>query len=207
MILFQVIFQIDRELNGKTGDRDSLGYPDTEKRVGRTTILLMKFKVFDISYQSKQKLRSKRRSEIIKTYANLDWVSKRFLCLTWWIINELVKVTPVFSPTIFCNKTHLACSAISWVVEKSDIWGSNSLPQGCLPRLSSAKDWGILNQGRLPKCRNMSEWKIKIIVEIQAEKLDSIRQTKKKYDNLDSTQASNIFGRKEGLLVVFTAVK
>ena len=82
MILFQVIFQIDRELNGKTGDRDSLGYPDTEKRVGRTTILLMKFKVFDISYQSKQKLRSKRRSEIIKTYANLDWVSKRFLCLT-----------------------------------------------------------------------------------------------------------------------------
>ena len=49
MLLFQVIFQIDRELNGKTGDRDSSGYPNTEKRVGSTTILLMKFKVFDIS--------------------------------------------------------------------------------------------------------------------------------------------------------------
>ena len=33
-------------------------------------------RVFDISSQSKQKLRSKRRSKIVKIYANLDRVSK-----------------------------------------------------------------------------------------------------------------------------------
>ena len=54
----------------------SLGYPNTEKRVEYTTRsgVMVKFeetpsRVFDISSQSKQKLRSKRRSKIVKIYA------------------------------------------------------------------------------------------------------------------------------------------
>ena len=46
---------------------------DTEKRVENTTrigIFLTKLEVFDISFQSKLKLRRKRRIEIIKIYAN-----------------------------------------------------------------------------------------------------------------------------------------
>ena len=67
-----------------------IGYPNTEKRVENTTrsgVFLTKFggvwiadetlpRVFDISSQSKQKLRNKRRSKIVKIYANLDRVSK-----------------------------------------------------------------------------------------------------------------------------------
>ena len=64
-------------------DRVSSGYRNTEKRVENTTrsglfdeipgvwiadeILS---RVFDISFQSKQKLKSKQRSEIVKIYAN-----------------------------------------------------------------------------------------------------------------------------------------
>ena len=61
----------------------SSGYPNTEKRVQNTTrsgVFLTRFgvwiadeilsRVFDISSQSKQKLRSKRRSKIVKIYAN-----------------------------------------------------------------------------------------------------------------------------------------
>ena len=61
-----------------------LTFPNTEKRVENTTrsgIFLMKFevfgnadetqsRVFDISSQSKQKLRSKRRNKIVGIYAN-----------------------------------------------------------------------------------------------------------------------------------------
>jgi len=67
-----------------TRDSVSLGYPNTEKRVReydeqgsvfgeirrvwRATETLSV--VFDISSQSKQKLRRKRRSKIVKIYAN-----------------------------------------------------------------------------------------------------------------------------------------
>ena len=66
-----------------TRDSVSSGYPNTEKRVENTTrseVLLTKFevfgmgqtlsRVFNISSQSKQKLTSKRRSKIVKIYAN-----------------------------------------------------------------------------------------------------------------------------------------
>ena len=33
-------------------------------------------RVFDISFQSKQKRKSKRKSKIVKIYANKDWVAK-----------------------------------------------------------------------------------------------------------------------------------
>ena len=66
------------------------GYQNTEKRVENTTRSRVFFdeirgvwisdetlsRVFDISSQSKQKLRSKRRSKIVKIYANRDRVSK-----------------------------------------------------------------------------------------------------------------------------------
>ena len=48
--------------------------------------------VFDISSRLKQKLKSKRRSKIVKFYANLDWMSSViFFVLTWWNINEFEK--------------------------------------------------------------------------------------------------------------------
>ena len=63
----------------QTRDSVSSGYPNTEKRVkteyfdeirgvwiADETLSL----VFDVSSQSKQKLRSKRRSKIVKIYAN-----------------------------------------------------------------------------------------------------------------------------------------
>ena len=68
-----------------TSDSVSSGYPNTEKRVENTTRSgVFSFdeirgvwiadetlsRVFDISSQSKQKLRSKRRSKIVKIYAN-----------------------------------------------------------------------------------------------------------------------------------------
>ena len=67
-----------------TRDRVSSGYPNTEKRVENTTRRVLQFgeirgvwiadetlsRVFDISSQSKQKLRSKRKSKIVKIYAN-----------------------------------------------------------------------------------------------------------------------------------------
>ena len=60
-----------------TRDSVSLGYPNTEKRVEYTAcsgVVLAKFdetlsRVFDISSQSKLKLRSKRRGKIVKIYA------------------------------------------------------------------------------------------------------------------------------------------
>ena len=75
---FEVIYQT-REMSSV-----SSGYPNTEKRVENTTrsgVFLTKFevfgypdetlsRVFDRSSQSKQKLRSKRRSKIVKIYAN-----------------------------------------------------------------------------------------------------------------------------------------
>ena len=68
-----------------TSDSVSSGYPNTEKRVENTTrsgVFLTKFevfgyadetlsRVFDISSLSKQKLRSKRRSKIVKILENL----------------------------------------------------------------------------------------------------------------------------------------
>ena len=61
-----------------TRDSVSSGYPNTEKRVEKRTrswVFLMiadetLSRVFDMSSQTKQKLRSKRRSKIIKIYAN-----------------------------------------------------------------------------------------------------------------------------------------
>ena len=67
-----------------TSDSVSSGYPNTEKRVENTTRSGVFFdeirgvwigyetqsRVFDISSQSKQKLRSKGRSKIVKIYAN-----------------------------------------------------------------------------------------------------------------------------------------
>ena len=56
-------------------------------------------RVFDISSQLKQKLKSKKRSKIIKIYANLMIGYPKllhacdFLCLTWWIINDSEKET------------------------------------------------------------------------------------------------------------------
>ena len=66
-----------------TSDSVSSGYPNTEKIIENTTrsgVFLTKFevwitdetlsRVFDISSQSKQNPRSKRRSKIVKIYAN-----------------------------------------------------------------------------------------------------------------------------------------
>ena len=68
-----------------TRDSVSSGYPNTEKRVENATRSGVRIfdeirgdwipneilsRVFDISSQSKQKLRSKRRSKIVKIYAN-----------------------------------------------------------------------------------------------------------------------------------------
>ena len=47
-------------------------------------------RVLDISSQSKQKLKSKRRSKIVKIYANLLSLMI-FFVLTWWISNEFEK--------------------------------------------------------------------------------------------------------------------
>ena len=76
-----------RVSNNISNTRDSVssGYPNTEKRVENTTrsgVFLTKLvrgawiadetliRLIDISSQSKQKLRSKRRSKIVKIYAN-----------------------------------------------------------------------------------------------------------------------------------------
>ena len=78
-----------------TRNRVSSGYPNTESRVENTTrsrVFLTKFEVlgkpmkpvsgvFDISSQSKQKLKSKQRSKIVKIYANLLHAYD-FLCLS-----------------------------------------------------------------------------------------------------------------------------
>ena len=62
-----------------TRDRVSSGYPNTDKRVENTTRSEIRgvsiadetlFQVFDVSPQSKQKLRRKWRSKIVKIYAN-----------------------------------------------------------------------------------------------------------------------------------------
>ena len=67
-----------------TSDSVTSGYLNTEKRVENTTrsgVFLTNFevfgypdetlsRVFDISSQSNQKVRSKRRSKIVKIYAN-----------------------------------------------------------------------------------------------------------------------------------------
>ncbi len=86
----------------------SSGYPNTEKRVENSThsgVFLTKFwiadktlsRVFDISSQSNQNLRSKRRNKIVK---NICWLRPGietsftvmiFFVFTWLIINEFEK--------------------------------------------------------------------------------------------------------------------
>ena len=88
-----------------TRDSVSSGYPNIEKRVENTTrsgVFLTKIadetvsRVFDISSQSKQKLRSKRRSKIAKSmliktgYPSLLALVSLFV-LTWWIIYQFEK--------------------------------------------------------------------------------------------------------------------
>ena len=51
----------------------SSGYPNTEERVENTKrrgVFFNEIRVFDIFCQSKQKLKSKRRSKIVKIYAD-----------------------------------------------------------------------------------------------------------------------------------------
>ena len=72
-----------RDLCNVSNTRDSVssGYPNTEKRVDMQRCIFNEIRgvwiadetlsrVFDISSQLKQKLRSKRRSKIVKIYAN-----------------------------------------------------------------------------------------------------------------------------------------
>ena len=83
--LGDTVIHLDKVSNiSNTRDSVSTRYPSTEKRVGNTThsgVFLHEIRgvriadetlsrVFDISSQSEQKLRSKRRSKIIKIYAN-----------------------------------------------------------------------------------------------------------------------------------------
>ena len=83
----------------------SSGYPNTEKysyrEIRRQRSIFDEIRgvwisnetlswMFDISSQSNQKLRSKRRSKIVKTYANYERVSKLasrlwFSLLYWWV--------------------------------------------------------------------------------------------------------------------------
>ena len=52
-----------------TSDSVSSGYPNTEKRVEVLGQPMKQSQLCDIPFQSKQKLRSKRRSKIVKIYA------------------------------------------------------------------------------------------------------------------------------------------
>ena len=94
-----------------TRDCVSSGYPSTENRVENTTAQRSIFgdirsvwiadetlsRLFDISSRSKQKLRSKRRSKIVKIYAKLRPRIQTtvtvviFFVLSVWIINEFEK--------------------------------------------------------------------------------------------------------------------
>ena len=79
---FNLIFQAAIGEVDQTQDSVSSGYPNTEERVENTTrsgAFLTKFSVFgypdetlswvfDISSQSKQKLKGKRRSKMVKKY-------------------------------------------------------------------------------------------------------------------------------------------
>ena len=67
--------------NINTRDSVSSGYPNTEKRVEIRGVWIADetlSRVFDKSSKSKQKLRSQRRSKIVKIYANQDRISKLY---------------------------------------------------------------------------------------------------------------------------------
>ena len=97
--------------------RDSLssGYPNIEERVENTTLSL----IFDIPCQSKQKLRSKRRSKIVKVKRkrrNREGGSERWpgYVMSTKVIFNLAKVSisggSLFSETSPCSLASLSVS-------------------------------------------------------------------------------------------------
>ena len=99
-------------------------------------------RVFDISFQSTQKLRSKRRSIIVTLVI--------FCVLTWWIINEFEKYASNQTvPTLICDYWQRT-------LREKLIWGHCSHP--LTGRLWALTVWVNLNPPERVKCADGPLW-------------------------------------------------